>query len=58
MINISDSFNPIKDGGSESMYNWGGASQAPLEKALENIYWVKMHGYNAIFQGQVIEKKD
>ena len=33
-MNISDSFNPIKDGGSESMYNWGGASQAPLEKGL------------------------
>ena len=36
----------------------GGRHKPPQKKALENIYRVKMHGYDTIFQGQVIEKKD
>ena len=42
--------NPIKAGGSESMYSLG-------KKALENSYSGEMHVYSPVFQGQLIEKK-
>ena len=42
-------FNPIKDGGSASMYRRKGA--------LENRYRVKMHVHSQILQDQLIEKK-
>ena len=42
-------FNPIKAGGSESMYS--------LKKALENRYKAEMHVHSPIYQGQLIEKK-
>ena len=40
-------FNPIKAGGSESMYS--------LDKGLENRYRVEMHVHSQIFQGQLID---
>ena len=50
--------NPIKAGGSESMYSlgWGVPRPPPQKKALENSYRVKMH-VSPVFQGQLIEKK-
>ena len=57
-MSSSYTFNPIKAGGSESMYSLGGrlAPLPPLKKALEKRYRVEMH-VHAIFQGQLIEKK-
>ena len=57
---FSSRVNPIKAGGSESMYSLGGrASHAPdpKKKTLENSYRVEMHVYSPVFQGQLIEKK-
>ena len=50
---IGGGINPIKAGGSESMYSLGGYFAPPSSRknALENRYRVEMHVHSPIFQG-------
>jgi len=48
--------NPVKAGGSESMYSRGGRlapPPPPQKNAVENRYWVEMHVHCPIFPGQI-----